>query len=318
MNHEQHVETGTCRLVAAVAIFLVGAFCLQGSTAEGQQSLRWKFQPSSVYHVTFQQKTTSKTQVGDQIIEVRLHMTMEMDWKILQVDAAGLARMEQSFRRIRIKLENPKVESVLYDSSADTKPGEGAAQIAASLSPLIGKPFQVEMTPRGVVQKVTLSPQAQAALNRIPEQSRLKDVFTTAGLTQTLKQSHGILPEKAVQPGDHWESNSKLVTALGDLEMKSKYQYVEDLQESGLAVVRIEVQGQLELVPAKDQGESTSQLKIKSQKMSGYVLFSNEQGRMLRSTMTQTLETESRYRDLLLTSVMTSQLVTTVNVTKQP
>ena len=162
-----------------------------------------------------------------------------------------------------------------------------------------------------------LSRQARAALDQVPEESRLKDVFTTAGLTQTLQKSHGILPLEAVQPGDQWESDSMLVTPLGKLKMKTKSQYVADLQRSGTAAAQIKVQGQLQLVPGEDQDSPPQQLKIKSQDMSGEVFFDKAQGRLLESKMTQRLVTESNVRDLLLSGQTTSSLVTTVTVIKK-
>jgi hypothetical protein len=51
--------------------------------------------------------------------------------------------------------------------------------------------------------------------------------------------------------------------------------------------------------------------------MSGEVFFDKAQGRLLESKMTQRLVTESEFRDLLLSSQMTSSLVTTVTVIKK-
>ena len=318
MKHAQQVEIRFARSVVPLLLILVVELCCAASPAVAQQTLRWKFQPGLLYRVTFQQETTSKTPVGDQAIEVRLQMTMEMDWKIIQVDEAGLATMEQSFTRIRIALENPGVESLLYDSSATSKPLGEAAQIAASLSPLIGKPFRVVMSSRGAVQKVTLSAQAQAALNQVPAESRLKDVFTTAGLAQTLQRSHAVLPEQAVQAGDTWESDLKVVTPLGDLKIKTTYRYLEAVQHADVAAVHLGVQGELKLVPAKETQSSKSPPKIKSQKMSGQIFFARDQGWMVSSEMTQSLVTESRYGDLLLTSHLTSRLATTVRRLANP
>ena len=302
------------RLVLLLVLIAGSHLLLAESLLPGQEPLRWKFQPGTVYEVTFQQQTASKTRIADQVIEVQLSMIMQMSWKILEINAAGQATMDQSFTRIRIELQNPKVESVVYDSAASEKAVGEAAQIAAPLEPLIGKPFRVVMTARGVVQKVELSRQARAALDQVPEESRLKDVFTTSGLTQTLQKSHGILPLEAVQPGDHWESDSPLVTPLGELKMKTKYQYVADLQRMKTAAAQIKVQGQLQLLPAEGQGAPRQQFKIKSQEMSGEVFFAKAEGRMLSSKMTQRLATESKFRDLLLSSQMTSSLETTVTL----
>ena len=300
------------RLVLLLVLIVSSHLLLTESLLSGQEPLRWKFQPGTAYEVTFRQQTASKTQIADQAIEVQLNMVMQMSWQVLEIDAAGQATMDQSFTRIRIELKNPKVKPVVYDSAASEKAVGEAAQIAAPLEPLIGKAFRVVMTPRGVVQKVELSRQAQAALNQVPQESRLKDVFTTSGLTQTLQKSHGILPLKAVQTGDHWESDSPLATPLGKLKMKTTYQYVADLQRGEMAAAQIKVQGQLQLLPAEDQDPSRQQFRIKSQEMSGELFFAKAEGRMLNSKMTQRLATESKFRDLLLSSQMTSSLETTV------
>lgn len=300
------------RLVLLLALLATSHSLSARSLVTGQELLRWKFQPGTEYTVTFRQQTASKTRIADQVIEVQLSMIMQMNWKILEIDAAGQATMDQSFTRIRIELKNPQVESVVYDSAANKKAVGEATQIAAPLEPLIGKPFRVVMTPRGVVQKVELSRQARAALEKVPEESRLKDVFTTAGLTQTLQKSHGILPLEAVQSGDRWTTESPLVTPLGELKMKTTYQYVADLERQTTAAAQIKVQGQLQLLPTEDQDPPRQQLKIKAQEMSGEVFFAKAEGRLLSSKMTQRLTTESKFRDLVLSSQMTSSLETTV------
>ena len=48
--------------------------------------------------------------------------------------------------------------------------------------------------------------------------------------------------------------------------------------------------------------------------MSGEVCFAKAEGRMLTSKVTQRLTTESKFRDLVLSSQMTSSLETTVAI----
>jgi hypothetical protein len=289
------------------------ALGLIGSTsAEAQQRLQWKFQPDLQYQVSFDQTTSSKTQTGPKSIQVRLHMGMEMQWKVRQVDNDGTATMEQAFTRIRLELENPGVEQVSYDSASRSKPVGEAAQIAAALEPVIGKLFRVRMTSRGIVQEVMVSPEMQAALKRIPQESRLKDVFTREGLMQTLRQSHGVLPAKVVQLGDQWETVETVGTPLGDLKTKTRYRYGKKVEDVGVAAAQIQVHGQIELVPMKEGKSSRNNLRIESQEITGEILFASIQGHLLRSEINQQMVTLSRYRDLQLTSRVTSRLKTTV------
>ncbi|MEC9003235.1 MAG: DUF6263 family protein [Planctomycetota bacterium] len=299
------------RLLVGICGYLVlGPVC--GISVEAQQTLRWKFQPGMQYQVSFDQTTLSKTQADQESIQVRLHMGMAMQWKVTQVDNAGTATMEQAFTRIRLELENPGVEQVSYDSSSRSKPVGEAAQIAVALGPVIGKIFRVRMTARGMVQEVIASPEMQAALKRIPRESRLKDVFTREGLMQTLRQSHGVLPAKAVQLGDQWEAVETVATPLGDLKTKTRYRYGKNAEDAGAAAAQIQVHGQIELVPAKDKKTTRNHLRIESQEIAGEILFASIQGHLLRSEINQQMVTQSRYRDLQLTSRVTSRLETTV------
>lgn len=299
------------RLLVGICGYLVlGPVC--GISVEAQQTLRWKFQPGMQYQVSFDQTTLSKTQADQESIQVRLHMGMAMQWKVTQVDNAGTATMEQAFTRIRLELENPGVEQVSYDSSSRSKPVGEAAQIAVALGPVIGKIFRVRMTARGMVQEVIASPEMQAALKRIPQESRLKDVFTREGLMQTLRQSHGVLPAKAVQLGDQWEAVETVATPLGDLKTKTRYRYGKNAEDAGAAAAQIQVHGQIELVPAKDKKTTRNHLRIESQEIAGEILFASIQGHLLRSEINQQMVTQSRYRDLQLTSRVTSRLETTV------
>ena len=304
MNPAYRLLVGSCGYLA------LGLVC--GTSVEAQQALRWKFQPGTQYQVSFDQTTSSKTQAGQESIQVRLHMGMAMQWKVMQVDDAGTATMEQAFTRIRLELENPGVEQVSYDSSSRSNPVGEAAQIAAALGPVIGKTFRVRMTSRGIVQEVIASSEMQAALKRIPQESRLKDVFTRQGLTQTLRQSHGVLPAKVVQQGDQWEAVEAVGTPLGDLKTKTRYRYAKDVEDAGVAAAQIQVHGQIELVPVKEKGSSGNDLRIESQEIAGEILFASSQGHLLRSEIKQQMVTQSQYRDLQLTSRVTSRLETTV------
>ena len=304
MNPAYRLLVGICGYLA------LGLVC--GASVEAQQTLRWKFQPGMQYQVSFDQATLSKTQADQESIQVRLHMVMAMQWKVIQVDDAGTATMEQAFTRIRLELENPGVEQVTYDSLSRSKPVGEAAQIAAALGPVIGKIFRVQMTARGIVQEVIASAEMQDALKRIPQESRLKDVFTREGLMQTLRQSHGVLPAKAVQLGDHWEAVETVGTPLGDLKTKTRYRYGKNTEDAGAAAAQIQVHGQIELVAAKDKKTSRNHLRIESQEIVGEILFASIQGHLLRSEINQQMVTQSRYRDLQLTSRVTSRLETTV------
>jgi len=297
-------------LVGIWSCLALGLVC--GTSVEAQQTLRWKFQPGMQYQVSFDQTTLSKTQADQESIHVRLHMGMAMLWKVTQVDNAGTATMDQAFTRIRLELENPGVEQVSYDSSSRLKPVGEAAQIAAALGPVIGKIFRVRMTSRGIVQEVIASPEMQAALKRIPQESRLKDVFTREGLMQTLRQSHGVLPAKVVQLGDQWEAVETVGTPLGDLKTKTRYRYGKDVEDAGVVAAQIQVHGQIELVPVKDKKTTRNNLRIESQEIAGEILFASIQGHLLRSEINQQMVTQSRYRDLQLTSRVTSRLETTV------
>jgi hypothetical protein len=239
-------------------------------------------------------------------------MGMQMQWKVRQVDDNGTATMDQAFTRIRLELENPGVEQVSYDSASPAKPVGEAAQIAAALGPVIGKTFRVRMTARGIVQEVIASPEMQSALKRIPEESRLKDVFTREGLMQTLRQSHGDLPARMVELGDQWEAVETVSTPLGDLKTKTRYRYGKDVEAAGVAAAQIQVRGQIELVPMEKEKSSRNNLRIESQEITGEILFASIQGHLLRSQIDQQMVTQSRYRDLQLTSRVTSRLETTV------
>jgi hypothetical protein len=156
------------------------------------------------------------------------------------------------------------------------------------------------------------SSEMQDALKRIPQESRLKDVFTREGLMQTLRQSHGVLPAKAVQLGDQWEAVETVGTPLGNLKTKTRYRYGKDAENTGVAAAQIQVHGQIELVPMKEEISSRNNLRIESQELTGEILFASIHGYLLRSQINQQMVTQSRYRDLQLISRVTSRLETTV------
>ena len=112
--------------------------------------------------------------------------------------------------------------------------------------------------------------------------------------------------------GDQWEAVETVSTPLGDLKTKTRYRYGKNVEDVGVAAAQIQVHGQIELVPMKEEKTTRNHLRIESQEITGEILFASIQGHLLRSQVNQQMVTRSRYRDLQLTSRVTSRLETTV------
>jgi hypothetical protein len=276
-------------LTAALAML-----CCASSAAalRADTLLRWKFQQGQRLHVTVVQATKLVTTAGPKPREMKADTTMEMDLAVDSVADDGTAQMTQSITRVKMRMETLGAAPIEFDTASDQQP-TGAARYFAAAARLVGLEYRVTMTARGEITSVMLSEEGQKLLDEALAGASLPALFSSEGLTQTLKQSATTLPEEPVNPGDTWETSSSSKLAIGAVKQQTTYTFAGSREHDGRMLDAIDLESKLQLTPPKDAEHPAE---IKEQQHTGTLWFDAEAGRFVESKVSQKLVTESPYR----------------------
>lgn len=273
------------------------------------QSLRWKWSVGQSFQSVSTHQTESVAEVNKRTIKMTLHLTLHMDWRVEQVDDDQVATITQSITRLAIDMNMPGAGAIAYDTQAG-KPTSATKSMAAGLDPLIKKPVQVKLTPRGEFREVEWSSELREALGKLKSDSRIADLLSEEGLTRAWRHAAPILPEQPVRAGDSWELEEPLKTPLGPMRLTSKFMIGQAVERDGQSLQRILVDAQLEQTPRLPPGDASERsggrAELKSHEQSGWLLFDVDLGRPVESRITQKLVTEKPYREFVTRVTTTS------------
>ena len=288
-------------LYPVVIVFAAVVITIAVPCSFADELLRWKLKAGETLLVDLAQKSELETNVANKPVKMKLDMGFGLKWQVESVDEAGTARIAQSFTRLRLKMELPKQDPVEYDSAAEGKPTGPAKDVADAVGPLIGAKFFVSMNSRGEIVDVKLSDEA-AKLLESPAAARWKDTFSKEGLTDLLRQSAAVLPEKPIAAGDTWTVPTTSKSPLGPLKLSHKYTYQGAEERGGKMLEKIAVETTFTLDEPKGKPQ------LKEQKHSGLLFFDAEAGRFVETEINQELATESPYRDTVVKAKAVSTL----------
>ncbi len=294
------------------AVFVAGLWlaALLGSprAAAAETLLRWKLQPGEQFALHVTHHSDLETDVKGKRVATTVDMLLEMHWQIEAVDENSVARIKQTIRRMRLKMDAPSVGSIEFDSAADA-PAQGEAKdIAAGVKPLIGAAVTLGLDARGKIVDVELPDETLAALKAAPAGNRLRDLFTKEGLAEMLGQSFVVLPEAAVEKGFSWTEPSENNSPLGQLKQQHKFTYEGSEDRDGRSLEKIAVASTIELAEPKE--DAVAKLALKEQVQTGVLYFNAEAGRFVDGRISQSLATEKRLRDI----VIRAKVKTTIDV----
>jgi Family of unknown function (DUF6263) len=271
-----------------LALFSASALAvLATTTAQAQTTLRWKFQKGEKLGYVMNQKSVTKMNANNQIIEITTAQVIDTTWVVKDIKTDGLAEVTQSFDRVRFDMDMPGIK-VAYDSKDGKLPeGPVGQALGPVLKALAGAEITFNMNGRGEVTDVKVPEQVLTAIKGI-QGAGAGGMFSEDGIKKTIMQSTIALPQEPVSRGKNWHQKSEMPTPpIGVTSVDNSYTYQGiDSQGSG-RLDRIDVSVDTEIKPDKD---APVQVKLKSQDSKGMLLFDNEKGHLTETTLTQKLE----------------------------
>ncbi|MFT5528168.1 MAG: hypothetical protein ACI9HK_006156 [Pirellulaceae bacterium] len=290
----KHVLSHTRQLLRIVPVVFAVAIFAQASigTVAAQSTLRWKFAKDDKLAIHYVQKTTTKTVVTTRPIAMVISMTVDFDWQVEDVSQTGEATIRQAFTRLQFDMDAGDAGRLTYDSAANQPVTSATRTIAESSKLLLGAETIIKMDQRGTVLSTELAGETAKKLERADD--AIKQLLSAEGIRQMLGQAAAPLPEQSVAKGDTWKSEKKVQTPVGLIQQVTTYTSAGSSDVDGKSLEKIEIAATLNI--EKPNPKSV----VKEQSLSGEILFDNESGRLVQTTLTQTLKTEKPYRDKLV------------------
>ena len=152
---------------------------------EGVQ-LKYHFSPGQVLRYDGKQSMTVESTVSGTAQELTYEIASLREWKVLEVDAKGNARMTMTIVRIQVEATSPNGEKLRFDSEKDGSQNP--------LTAVVGKPLvEVKLSPSGQVVNI------QQSQPSVPGQF--------VALARTLFYP---VPSVPVKPGMGWQHEMEL------------------------------------------------------------------------------------------------------------
>jgi hypothetical protein len=270
---------------SARSLFLVLAVVALASPVQAERLLRWKLKPGEAIDVRLVQDMDMTSTVLGKKLGSSADMSMVMRWNVENVGAEGVSQLRQSIQRLRMSMQTPGSDPVVYDSANASVADGMAKQLAENMAPLIGVEFIQSMSSRGEIIDVRLSDEAAAKLAKSPASAQLQQVFSKEGIKSLMHQAATVLPEKSVKPGDQWTGQTRTDSPVGTLIMNNTYTYRGTVDKDGRTLDRIDVD--VNVTFAKGDNRLGVDVQIKQQQNKGVMYFDVAQGRFVETLLAQ-------------------------------
>jgi hypothetical protein len=264
---------------------VLGLAGIAGAGAEARaEVLRWKFKAGEKIAYTMDQKTVSTMKIMGREVKTTLSQTINMHWDVKSLTDDGGARIFQTIDRFRTRIESPSVPFEFDTNDKKDPEGPVAATMVPLLRSMVGAEFSMKMAANGEMTDVKVP---EGLLNTIKNAGPAGGkMFSEEGLKTMLSQSSLSFPNDSLEKGKGWTRQSKIPTPpVGTMVLEKKYTY-QGPDPKNPALVSIDLATKVTLDPLADASVS---IKITSQDGEGSFLFNSKTGRMVNSTVKDTM-----------------------------
>jgi hypothetical protein len=276
---------------------LIAVAC-SGAPVQAQTTLRYKFKQGEKLNYLMEQKNVMKMNVMGQEFPIDLNLTFDLSWTVTGVDANGSAQITQKFERIRFLMDN----AILGKSSFDSKDGKDAEglvgqQLGPIFKAMAGAEVTMTMNPQGEPKDVKLSDKVLQALKNFPAAAQLGgDIFSEDGLKQMMNLSGLVLPAEAISKGKTWQQSIETKSALGKMKVNNVCTYEGSTTQGGKQLEQIAFKPKLDV--ELDPKSIIKKFMLVDAK--GSALFDNATGRLVETTMKQSMDMEVNFGGQLI------------------
>ena len=272
--------------IASVPVFLFAFACVLNS-AQADQPITLRYKMNRSDKLIYQ--TTSTTKITQSVNDMKFKTSMkqtEITLRTLEdVDKKGNFRLKSENKRLQIKMKVEPVGEYSFDSTSDER--DSGSMLSSGLNPiyerLSGAFLTVTHSPRGDVKEVK---GFKELLADVVKDNPFGAQFAGGGSDEFAKLSKSdmfvVLSEKAVKPGDKWESAYELaMPKFGTVKGKRIYTYLGPDKVGGRKTAKISVEQELSFKLDLNMDNAKVSGEFKTDKSSGTVQFDPLKGQLV-------------------------------------
>lgn len=297
-SRTQRLWRATLRRITAVQwaasrLVLTALLGYPSAVTAAETPLRWSQPPGTILTVQLTQTTRTETTVKGTVSSVLIESGFDIQWTIERVDGDGTIRLTQAFTRLWLKTVSPDGKPSVYDSASSEEPAGDAKAIADAVRTLLRVRIGMNLSPRGEILEVQRPAEMDSLLGDQPARAGWKALLTKEGMSRTMQQALGTLPEGPVKAGDQWTVTRDLKTPLGNIQATDTYTYEGSSRDNQRRLDTIRVA--TDMKPAAALAANGAASKLPRQQTEGVFWFDTAAGFLAQSRLTQTLLTEVPY-----------------------
>ena len=270
--------------LGVLAVVIVGSWGTSGAIDAAPVTLRWKLQPGETLRYESAQTTTSrfKDPTGQEVTQT-LTLTLDLTWKVKEVDSAGVATLTQTIDRIRTTAAMP-FGKFSYDSKEN---GDASSPAGPIFKMLIGAEFTFKLNPMGEMSDIQLAEKLVNSLRSDKDAPGAQGQFSEAGLKNMLVQMGLILPATATEVGQTWNRKVSIPAGpAGESREVEQYYTYRGPQPGDKPLEVVAMSTEFPPIPPDPNVPVT----ITKQDASGSFQFDNQAGRISSSEVIEKAE----------------------------
>jgi hypothetical protein len=264
----------------AVSRHLAGLVALVAvQSAIAQTDLRWRLAPDDQLELMLSQTSSTEADIAGKKYKSSLQIAATLEWRILDVDAKGVATIEQRLSHLSVAAEIPGAAPVKYDSSSQERLTGAAMTVADEFRPILGRPVRVRLLPTGEIDDSAREPGAPEDGDEAPAAP-----LTANDIRQLLGRLLPTLPPAPVAPHDSWGDCREQSTLEGKVQIGAQYVARGTEMQDGRPVEKIDATYEFSAAKGKEVA-----LEFTDQNHRGAFYFNAAEGRLARGEIRQSM-----------------------------
>jgi hypothetical protein len=274
---------------ATILLLTAGFSVVWEPSAAEAQVLRWKFKPGEVLRYSMEQKISITARGVDRENKQTRSQTVEMSWKVNNVNADGQAEITQRIDRVRLRVEAPPLMPFEFDSNNPKGEAQGPfADDAKMLRAMGGAAFTFQIKPTGAIEDIKFSEQTLKSLREATPGNAPEAEVSEKFLKDMLVQSSPpAFPAGPLEPGKTWSDKpARMPSPLGTMVIDKTFTFQgPDPKMPRLMLIGVDTK--LALEPAGGAGLTAE---LRKQEGKGTMTFDAEAGHVVSTRGTQRTE----------------------------
>lgn len=281
--------------LAAVVLLVapVLSFAQESGTEKAEVLLRYQFGENDEQILRTTTTLHQEQTVNDQKFETDFSTTDVSIRTLEKKDDEGRLHLQSENKRLHVKVDVGPLGKYEFDS-ASTERDKGSA-LGSALTPLYerlsGAYLWTTISPRG---EVTGTRGYAELVKDVIGDNPIAAQFAGGGTDEAAKagaaQMFVAWPEKAIAPGETWESEFKLdLPKIGEVLGKTKFTFDKIVEEEGVRIAEFTTKPELSIDIEIEQAGAKIGGRLQTEKAKGRIRFDLDKGRLLSRSESYTI-----------------------------